>query len=115
MTVIRSDDGRLPGEVAKEIGALVSQLQAVGWTVSFAQYDPKMFGGWYVDLGRADQTIRLTKDRSQYILSGPSIKELQAAGLWKAFDDLDEFCRAAIHWATERIQSIRENSAFGAR
>jgi hypothetical protein len=36
------------------------------------------------------------------MLSGPSIKELQAAGLWKAFDDLDEFCRVITRWASER-------------
>jgi hypothetical protein len=103
MIVIRSDDGSLPGEVAREIGALVSQLQYVGWTVSFAQYDPDIFGNWYVDLGHADQTIRLTKDRSQYMLSGPSIEELQAAGLCKAFDDLDEFCRVVTRWVTSRV------------
>jgi hypothetical protein len=102
MTAIQSDDGSLLHEVAREVGALISQLQAAGWTVSFARYDPRAFGNWYVDLCHADDNIRLMKDRSQYMFEGPTIKELQAAGLWRAFDDLDEFCRAVIHWATER-------------
>jgi hypothetical protein len=113
MTANQSDDGSLPHEVSKEIGALVSQLQAVGWTVSFAQYDPGAFGNWYVDLCHADDKIRLVKDRSQYMFDGPTIKGLQAAGLWEAFNDLDVFRRAVIHWATERNQSISEGGRSG--
>jgi hypothetical protein len=86
--------------LAKEIGSLISQLHTAGWTVSFAKYDAKSFGNWYVGLCHADNVIRLTKDRSQYLFSGPPPKEIEAAGLWRSFDDLGQFCNAVIKWAT---------------
>ena len=81
----------LPSEVAKEVAELVLELQSKGWTLSFARYDAHSFGNWYIDLCQTDDGIRLTKDRSQSMLSGPPTPELEASGLWKAFDDLEEF------------------------
>jgi hypothetical protein len=89
----------LPVEIAKEADELISELQAIGWTISAAHYDARSFGNWYVDLCKANDRIRLTKDRSQYTFSGPSIPEIQAAALWKAFDNLEEFRHAVAKWA----------------
>lgn len=89
----------LPLEIAQEAGELISELQIKGWEISEAKYDARAFGNWYVDLCRANDCIRLTKDRSQYIISGPSIPQMQATGLWKAFDDLEEFRHSVVRWA----------------
>jgi hypothetical protein len=89
----------LPSQIAKDVGALISDLQAKGWTISFARYDAQSFGNWYVDLCQVDDCIRLTKDRSQYMFDGPPAAEIKTAGLWKAFDDREEFCQAVSTWA----------------
>ena len=89
----------LPIEIEREAGALISDLQAVGWTVSTSLYSPKSFGNWYVDLHRSGVAIRLVKDRSQYMVHGPRKEELEAAGLWWAFDSLSEFRQTVLKWA----------------
>jgi hypothetical protein len=98
----------LPNEIAEEVGELISELQKKEWTISFARYDAQSFGNWYVDLDQKGNCIRLIKDRSQYIFSGPPIEEIQAAGLWKSFDDLHEFRHAVIKWVVQH--SEREHS-----
>jgi len=90
----------LPVEVEIEVGALISQLREAGWVVSISRYDAKAFGNWYVELHRADRMIRLAKDRSQYEIGGSHMEEIKAAGLWRVFDDLEEFWRAVSKWIT---------------
>jgi hypothetical protein len=86
-------------EIQAEIGMLVSTLQALGWTLSDSRYDAKVFGNWYVDLEGFGSAIRLVKDRSQYMVREVPIETLKTAGLWKAFDDLEEFQAAVSRWA----------------
>jgi hypothetical protein len=86
-------------EVEAEVGELISELLSVGWTVSTSHYDATLFGNWYIDVTRADRTIRLVKDRSQYMIEGSPTPEIKAAGLWKAFDSFEEFRRELIEWA----------------
>jgi hypothetical protein len=90
----------LPVEVEKEVGGLIAQLQSAGWTVSAHRYDTKSFGNWYVDLYRGNQRIRLVKDRSQYSIDGSHVDSIKAAGLSKAFDDLNEFRQSVSKFAT---------------
>ena len=90
---------RLRAEIESEAGALFSELHAHGWVVIYSLYDAKVFGNWYVDLRRSGADLRLVKDRSQYLIEGPPFGELKAAGLWRAFEDLDEFRQAVINWA----------------
>jgi hypothetical protein len=92
-------DGNLPIEITKEAGALISALQAAGWTVVESLYSPKSFGNWYVDLHRSGIVIRLVKDRSQYMIRGHRKEELEPVGLWKAFDSVEEFSQAILKWA----------------
>ena len=56
---------------------------------------------WYVDLARNGRTIRSAKDRSQYMIAGPSTQDIKDAGLWRAFDDLEEFRRTVSRWAMQ--------------
>jgi hypothetical protein len=102
-TVIIACNQDVPTQIARDVGSLLSELCASGWTISFSRYDPKIFGNWYVDLCRGDDTIQLVKDRSQYLLNGPSWKELESAGLAKAFDEGDKFQRAVVDWAASRF------------
>jgi hypothetical protein len=97
-------------EVKTEAGALISELREAGWTISASRYDARIFGNWYVDLVRKGHTIRLVKDRSQYMIDGLSIKEVKAAGLWRAFNDLHEFQRAIVNWATKPDEAIGETN-----
>lgn len=88
----------LPPEIEVEAGDLISQLSRAGWVITSSQYDPKAFGNWYVDLCSNGLAIRLTKDRSQYFVDRLPIEESKTAGLWKAFDSVDEFQNAIIKW-----------------
>jgi hypothetical protein len=89
----------LPAEIKSEAGELLSELKSAGWSVETALYDARSFGNWYIDLQRAGITIRLLKDRSQYLIQGSNLREIKSAGLWKAFNDLNEFRRAVVGWA----------------
>ena len=106
MIVMLEGDESLPDKVEIEVGPLISELGAAGWTVFSSRYDAHFFGNWYVDLRRADLAIRLIKDKSQYMIDGPSSDEMKAAGLWKAFDDLEEFRHAVAKWAINPDVSI---------
>jgi hypothetical protein len=88
----------LPEQIKEEIGPPISLLGVAGWVVNDCYYDPKSFGNWYVDLTRGDLTIRLVKDRSQYYVSGQA-ESIKAAGLRKAFNDLNDFREAVAAWA----------------
>jgi hypothetical protein len=100
MAAMLSSGEDVPVEIESEIGALISQLRGAGWVVSASRYDAKSFGNWCVGLYRADRLIRLSKDRSQYLMDGSDIEEIKAAGLWKAFDDLEELLKAVSKWIT---------------
>ena len=99
LIAMRDNDEDLPAEVEVEVGALVSELHAVGWRVSAARYDAKTFGNWHVELRRAGTLIELVKDRSQYMVGGPPTEAIKAAGLWRAFDRLEELRCALMKWA----------------
>jgi hypothetical protein len=106
MTDMFSEGADLPVEVESEVGALIADLREAGWTVSASRYDARVFGNWYVDLRRKNQTIRLMKDRSQYTIGGPPIEEIKAAGLRRSFDNLYEFQQAIVRWTTNPDESI---------
>ena len=53
-----------------EAGELIAELRAFGWIVSAPQFDAGSFGNWFVDLQRGSRTLRLVKDRSQFMLAG---------------------------------------------
>jgi hypothetical protein len=91
----------LPIEIKAEAGTFIAALQVEGWFLVAFRYDAKVFGNWYVDLRQGNDTIRLIKDRLQYMLDGPPKKVLEIAGLWRAFDDLEEFHRVVMTWARD--------------
>jgi hypothetical protein len=90
----------LPDKVEAEAASLLAELRALGWTVVACRHDPQHFGNWSIALQLGERTIRLVEDRSQYMFDGPPAEELKAAGLWKAFDDFEEFRQAVMRWVT---------------
>lgn len=104
MAGMPSERVNVPGEVEAEIGTLISKLRTAGWNVIAARYDLEVFGNWYVDLIRGVVMMRLVKDRSQYMILEP-FPEIKAAGLWRAFDDLEEFRAAVLNWAMGRDET----------
>jgi|SRR5271156_4442983 len=97
-------------EIQGDIGALMSKLQLLGWTVTDSRYEANLFGNWYVDLEGRCPAIRLVKDRSQYMVREVPIEILKAAGLWRAFDDLEEFQAAVVRW-TETLNADGESTS----
>jgi hypothetical protein len=98
---IKTCNELLPRQIADETEALVSELCIKGWRISSSVYDHKHFGNWYIDLHRDDEAIRLVKDRSQYQMYGPSLKELEEASLNIPFNSFDTFQRTVSIWASK--------------
>src|ERR1700728_689882 len=73
---------KLPVEVEKEAGPLLAELRAGGWQVYASEYDDSAFGNWSVDLQRDGVVMRLVKDRSQYMVTGPPEEVLKEGGHW---------------------------------
>src|ERR1700756_3093785 len=86
VTIERMKGGAVPSEIATEAGELISELRTVGWTVQTSQFDARLFGNWLVDLRRGGRTLRLVKDRSQFMVAGPPTQAMKDVGLWRAFD-----------------------------
>jgi hypothetical protein len=94
---------KLPIKVEKEAGLLLAELRAAGWQVTASEYDHSAFGNWSVNLQRDGVVMRVLKDRSQYLVDGLPAEALKAAGLWRAFDSLDEFQIAVTQWANRSL------------
>ena len=88
----------IPHEVEQDIGGLIRALHALGAEVINARYDPESFGNYEISFRAPRVAFRITRDRSQYILHGPPRQELEAAGLWRAFDYRSEFEETLLVW-----------------
>ena len=95
----------MPVEVEKEAGPFLAELRAGSWQVSASEYDASAFGNWLVDLQRDGVVMRLLKDRSRYMDDGLPTEVLKAAGLWRAFDSLNELQMAVTRWANRSPNS----------
>jgi hypothetical protein len=47
--------------------------------------------------------MRLLRDRSQYLVTGLPKEVLKAAGLWQAFDTINELQVAVTRWANRSL------------
>jgi len=88
----------LPNEVSTDLGDLLSELESMGAKVESARYDPGSFGNFEICLAAPRGAFQITRDRSQYMLQGPSRQELEAADLWRAFDRKEEFSALLVAW-----------------
>ena len=87
-------DHTLPKEIEAEIGDLIEKLCAAGWRPNRSRYSAECFGDWLIELEREGTMVVLTKDKGQYLIDA-DIEQMKQAGLWKAFNKLDEY-KAAV-------------------
>ena len=81
----------------RDVGSLVSRLEALGFNPVASSYSPQVMGNWYVDLTGPKRSLRIIKDRSQFFVDGDR-NELEPAGLWRVIDDPREFEKKLISW-----------------
>jgi hypothetical protein len=91
----------VPAEIKREVGLLLAKLAVLDWEIQNAYYSAESFGNWFVDLTKGKERISLYKDRSQYGINDDD-EEFKAPGLFRVFNDLDEFAHAIIEWALVR-------------
>ena len=60
--------------------------------------DSRSFGNFSVSFTKLSQEFLVVRDRGQFIVSGPSQQELEAAGLWRAFVGLNELSGPLLAW-----------------
>jgi hypothetical protein len=85
----------VPAAIVEDVGSLLAQLFSIGFNVVDSAYSATDFGNYYVGLQRESVTLRLTRDRSQYIIDAP-IDRLKALGIFRAFNSRDEFAEAVF-------------------
>jgi hypothetical protein len=90
-------EGSIPPRVRADVGELLDRLEQRGYRVTRAEYFPESFGDWEVDIVGPTE-FSLVKDRSQFMV-GADRASLERAGLWRGFDDRDEFARLVLAWA----------------
>lgn len=88
---------KLPAPVRADLGQLIEGLESAGYTPIRSVYAPDQFGNYCVDFTGPGGSLRVVRDRSQYTVSGRR-ELLESAGLWRAFDDREEFASALITW-----------------
>ena len=89
---------RVPAEVTSDIGSLLRDLEALGYRPTESSYATESFGNYHVDLTSPRGWLRLVRDRSQYTIETESGEELRKAGLFRAFNDRNEFVSAVLQW-----------------
>lgn len=79
-------------DAPKDLEVISTAMATVGFALLFAENGPMDSG--VADFSDGFRTIRVIKDRSQWMLKGVR-DQLEPFGLWRAFDDTQEF-RAAL-------------------
>jgi hypothetical protein len=85
----------VPASIAEDIGPLLGQLLSIGFNVVQSEYWASDFGNYYVDLQRDPVTLRVTRDRNQYLIDAP-VERLKALGLFQVFNSREEFAEAVF-------------------
>ena len=92
---------RVPPEITRDIGHLLDTLAQI-WIVPTESRSSESFGNYCVDCRAPFGWLRISRDRSQYIADIRSKNELKAAGLFRAFDDKNEFTATLLAWLRTR-------------
>jgi hypothetical protein len=87
----------LPVEIVQDLQGLLDRLNALGCVPAGGRYDPDVFGNYYVNFSGRKGPFRIIRDRSQYMVEGDRAV-LERAGLWRAFDDREEFAARLLSW-----------------
>jgi hypothetical protein len=83
--------------IAEDVGGLLKELTAHGYSLTDSRYDPADFGNYYVELSGSDHTFRIIRDRGQYHLEGEH-ERLKALGLMRSFAGLPELKAAVLKY-----------------
>ncbi|MBK9387720.1 MAG: hypothetical protein IPN34_23135 [Planctomycetes bacterium] len=86
----------IAAQIRADIGPLLQELAGLGYQVVASAYTPKRFGNWVVDL-RGPSAFRMCKDRSQFLVIADR-RVMEQAGLWRSFDDPEEFAHSVLAW-----------------
>lgn len=87
----------LPVEIVQDLHILLDPLRSLGFIPTDGQYDSDVFGNYYASFLGPKGRLRIIRDRSQYMVEGdPAL--LERAGLWRAFDDREEFAARLLFW-----------------
>jgi len=93
--------GFLPSEVAVQAGDLLHALGQAGWTTYGGRYDAETMGELVCRSPPLRSNDAARKGQvAQYMVTDVPPEPLKAAGLWKAFDNWQEFRAAVLKWAT---------------
>jgi len=77
-------------------------LKNLGFELTNYTDEPKSFNDFLAEFSNDKRLIRITRDRSQFILSGGR-EELVPYDLWRAFDDQEEFTCALLRLLQENV------------
>ena len=80
---------------------MITDLGKSGYLLINTSDKPKAFDNFVVYFSNDKETLKIIRDRQQFILAGNK-EELESYGLWKAFDSMAEFRKALIAWINKR-------------
>jgi len=78
-----------------ELEAVKSAIEPLGFRLIHAEADAVDSGS--ATFSNGHRTVTVNKDHSQWMFSG-SRRDLEPLGLWKAFDQTNEFCDALVQY-----------------
>ena len=81
----------LPDTIRAPLRTLLPLLESAQFWPTHFQYSAESFGDFFVSfLGPGGVSFQLTRDRSQFLVDGPSKARLEQADLFRAFEDVQE-------------------------
>jgi hypothetical protein len=83
----------------QNLDVISAALQPIGFSLLRSQSGP--MDSATADYSDGRSTLRVIKDRSQWFLDGARA-DLEAFGLWRAFDDTGEFRDALLAYISRR-------------
>lgn len=90
-----------PDHYLSQYDRLVRSLQALGFQLRSYSQSPKAFGNFDATFSNGRIRFRFVRDRSQLSVKGDR-DELEPFGLWRSFEDPDEFEEKLLAWLRDR-------------
>jgi len=94
---------QLPPEIDDDLKEVAFRLEALGFSATQSTFSAS-FGDYFVDLVGRGRQLRIVRDRSQYFVDADR-DDLERAGLWRTFEDRDEFLTRLLTWLSNAKES----------
>ena len=95
----------LPDTIRTPLRTLLPLLESLHFSPIKYQYSAEAFGNFLVSFrSPGGAGFQLTRDRSQFLVDGPSQHLLEQAGLFGAFDDISELQPLLLAFLTPHNQ-----------